>query len=117
MENYKDDFKIKTILTALYQDMESNRKMINMLWQELDKTAKPAEPVQQSSKMSQGDAAIVRVLSSRLYPVSLRTIAKETGLAPKTCSMGLWRLRKAGYDIQTSYDRSRQGKYLLRRAG
>ena len=49
MKNYKDDFKIKTILTALYQDMESNRKMINMLWQELDKPAKPSEPRKRAS--------------------------------------------------------------------
>ena len=117
MKTYRNDETIKIILTAIRENSEANGRLVKMAWQELDKPVKPAEPVQQSSKMSRGDEAIIRVLSSRLYPVSLRTIAKETGLAPKTCSMGLGRLRKAGYDIQTSYDRSRQGKYLLRRAG
>ena len=124
MKTYRNDETLKIILTAIRENSEANGRLVNMAWQELGKPAKPAKPatpatnpVQQSSKMSRGDEAIIRVLSSKLYPVTLRTIAKETGLAPKTCSMGLWRLRKAGYDIRTSYDRSRQGKYLLRCVG
>lgn len=113
MKNYRNDETLKTILTAIRNNLEANGRMVNMAWQELGKPVKPAT----IHKVSRGDEAIVRVLSSRVYPVTLRTIAKETGLALKTCSLGLWRLRKAGYDIQTSYDRSRQGKYLLRRAG
>jgi hypothetical protein len=118
MENYRNYEKLRATLMAIHEYSEANRRLVSMALQELDKPAKPAtNPVRQSSKMSRGDEAIIRVLSSRLYPVTLRTIAKETGLAPKTCSMGLWRLRKAGYDIRTSYDRSRQGKYLLRCVG
>ena len=118
MKSYRNDETLKIILTAIRENSEANGRLVNMAWQELGKPVKPAtNPVKQSSKMSRGDEAIIRVLSSRLYPVTLRTIAKETGLAPKTCSMGLWRLRKAGYDIRTSYDRSRQGKYLLRCVG
>jgi hypothetical protein len=118
MKTYRNHEKLKLILMAIRENSEANGRLVNMAWQELGKPVKPAtNPVRQSSKMSRGDEAIIRVLSSKVYPVTLRTIAKETGLAPKTCSMGLWRLRKAGYNIQTSYDRSRQGKYLLRCVG
>ena len=121
MKSYRNHEKLKLILMAIRENSEANGRLINKAWQELDKPAKPAKPatnsVRESSKMPRGGAAIIRVLSSRIYPVSLRTIVKETGQLPRTVHYNIWRLRKAGYNIQTSYDRSRQGKYLLCRAG
>ena len=117
MENYKDDFKIKTILTALYQDMESNRKMINMLWQELDKPAKPAEPVKESAIDRRRANSVInptlRVLQSKTYPVSANYIARKTGMNAKAVQHNIWRLRSYGYNIQTSYAKSRRAKYRL----
>ena len=117
MENYMDTFKIKTILTALYSDMESNRKMINMLWQELDKPAKPAKlekkPAGAKRRVNSSTNPTLRVLQSKAYPISANYIAKKTGMNIKAVQHNIWRLRSYGFNIQTSYAKSRKAKYRL----
>lgn len=124
MENYMNNFKIKTILTALYQDLESNRKMINMLWQELDKPVKPTKPTKLEKKPANAKRRVnsstnptLQVLQSKAYPVSANHIAKKTGMNIKAVQHNIWRLRCYGFNIETSYAKSRKAKYHLRRAG
>lgn len=122
MENYMDTFKIKTILTALYSDMESNRKMLNMLWQELDKPAKPAETVKKSSaadgsnlpKTLQGT---YRFLASRQHGVNIRTLAKSQDCSLDTMRWRIRELRRRGFTVDCKYQGARNPKYYLRRAG
>lgn len=118
MENYKDDFKIKTIITALYQDMESNRKMLNMLWQELDKPAKPAaaekKPAANLSATLQGTYDF---LASRYHGVNIRTLAKSQDCTISTMRWRIKELRKLGYNVECKYQGARNPKYYLRRAG
>lgn len=121
MENYRDTLKIKTILTALYRDMESNRKTLNMLWQELDKPVKPTKlekkPAGAKRRVNSSTNPTLQVLQSKAYPVSANQIAKETGMNIKAVQYNIWRLRSYGFNIQTSYAKSRKAKYHLRRAG
>jgi len=117
MENYRDTLKIKKILTALYSDMESNRKTLNMLWQELDKPAKPVEAIKEKAvdrrRVNSATNPTLRVLQSKTYPISANYIAKKTGMKAKAVQHTIWRLRSYGYDIETSYHRSRKAKYRL----
>lgn len=115
MIDYRSDFKIKTLLTALRDNMEANGRMINMIWQELDKPVKqePVKTRDPNFTVSGGDRKIVRVLANRNWPISVNTIARETGLKHKSIAHMIWRLRHNGYNIETSYDRSRKAKYRL----
>jgi len=114
--NYRNHEKLKLILMAIRENSEANGRLVNMAWQELGKPVKPAKPTvnrESDIKVSRGDNAVVRVLASRAYPVSINTIVRETGLKPKSVYQTIWRLRSYGYDIQTSYARSRKAKYRL----
>ena len=119
MENYINNFKIKTILTALYQDMESNRKMINMLWQELDKPVKPAaaaspKPAANLTATLQGTYDF---LASRSYGVNIRTLATSQNCTVSTMRWRIKELRKLGYNVECKYQGTRKPKYYVRRAG
>jgi len=52
-------------------------------------------------------------LQSKTYPISANYIAKKTGMKLKAVQHNIWRLRSYGYDIETSYHRSRKAKYRL----
>ena len=116
-------FKIKTILTALYQDMESNRKMINMLWQELDKPVKPAAAAAAatSPKPAANLTATLRgtydFLASRSYGVNIRTLATSQDCTVSTMRWRIKELRKLGYNVECKWHGKRNPKYYLRRAG
>ena len=119
MENFMNNFKIKTILTALYQDMESNRKMINMLWQELDKPVKPAaaaspKPATNLTATLQGTYDF---LASRSYGVNIRTLATSQDCTVSTMRWRIKELRKLGFNVECKWQGKRNPKYFLRRAG
>ena len=121
MENYMNNFKIKTILTALYQDMESNRKMINMLWQELDKPAKPAAATSPNKPAKDLTATCLQgtyeFLASRSYGVNIQTLATSQNCTVSTMRWRIKELRKLGYNVECKYQGTRKPKYYLRRAG
>jgi biotin operon repressor len=111
--NYRNLEKLKLILMAIRENSEANGRLVNMAWQELGKPVKPTVNRDSNTKVSRGDNAVVRVLALRHYPISINTIVRETGLKPKSVHQTIWRLRSYGYDIKTSYDRSRKAKYRL----
>lgn len=113
MKNYRNDETIKIILTAIRDNIEANGRMVNMIWQELGKPVKPATTRDPNFKVSGGDKKIIRVLANRNWAVSVNTIARETGLKHTSIAHMIWRLRQNGYNIETSYDRSRKAKYRL----
>ena len=113
MIEYRSDFKIKTLLTAIRENMEASQRMNNAIWQELGKPVKPATNSDPNFKVSGGDKKIIRVLANRNWAVSINTIARETGLKHTSVAHMIWRLRQNGYNIETSYDRSRKAKYRL----
>lgn len=105
---------------AIRENSEANGRLVNMAWQELDKPAKPAKPVEpvkeptgERRRVNPENNPTLRVLQSKTYPISANYIARKTGMKLKAVTHTIWRLRSYGYDIETSYHRSRKAKYRL----
>lgn len=114
---YRNNEKLKLILMAIRENSEANGRLVNMAWQELGKPVKPVKPVKEPAvdrrRVNSATNPTLRVLQSKTYPISANYIAKKTGMKAKAVQHNIWRLRSYGYDIQTSYDRSRKAKYRL----
>ena len=114
---YRNHEKLKLILMAIRENSEANGRLVNMAWQELGKPVKPVEPVKEPTgdrrRVNSVTNPTLRVLQSKTYPISANYIAKKTGMKLKAVQHNIWRLRSYGYDIETSYHRSRKAKYRL----
>ena len=102
---------------AIRENSEANGRMVNMAWQELDKPVKPVkEKAADRRRVNSATNPTLRVLQSKTYPISANYIAKKTGMKAKAVQHNIWRLRSYGFDIETSYHRSRKAKYRLIKA-
>jgi biotin operon repressor len=111
---YRNQEKLKLILMAIRENSEANGRMVNMAWQELDKPVKPVkEKAVDRRRVNSATNPTLRVLQSKTYPISANYIAKKTGMKAKAIQHNIWRLRSYGYNIETSYHRSRKAKYRL----
>ena len=117
MENYRNYEKLRATLMAIHEYSEANRRLVSMALQELGKPVKPVEPVKEPTgdrrRVNSATNPTLRVLQSKTYPISANYIAKKTGMKLKAVTHTIWRLRSYGYDIETSYHRSRKAKYRL----
>ena len=117
MKSYRNDETLKIILTAIRENSEANGRLVNMAWQELGKPVKPVEAIKEKAvdrrRVNSATNPTLRVLQSKTYPISANYIAKKTGMNLKAVQQNIWRLRSYGYDIETSYHRSRKAKYRL----
>ena len=102
---------------AIRENSEANGRLVNMAWQELGKPVKPVEAIKEKAvdrrRVNSAINPTLRVLQSKTYPISANYIAKKTGMKLKAVQQNIWRLRSYGYDIETSYARSRKAKYRL----
>jgi biotin operon repressor len=114
MKTYRNHEKLKLILMAIRENSEANGRLVNMAWQELGKPVEPVkEPKVDRRRVNSATNPTLRVLQSKTYPISANYIAKKTGMNLKAVQQNIWRLRSYGYDIETSYHRSRKAKYRL----